>query len=157
MDANGLADLGIMPLGADQKPASLNIEQQNKLKLNAGCPIWLEIWYQVSHWGPGILISSHGDCPMLVKMRVTNLALRIWPLVVVDGPERLWDLHEEVPVEAEGVEQPHLLLVVAHEDLVAVVPEGKRGMDTENAENFQQDWIKTPCLAETWVSNKKNI
>ena len=43
MDANGLADPGIMPLGADQKPASLNIEQQNKLKLNAGCPIWLEI------------------------------------------------------------------------------------------------------------------
>ena len=42
-DANGLADLGIMPLGADQKPASQNLEQQNKLKLNAGCPIWLEI------------------------------------------------------------------------------------------------------------------
>ena len=43
MDANGLADLGIMPLGADQKPTSQNLEQQNKLKLNAGCPIWLEI------------------------------------------------------------------------------------------------------------------
>ena len=45
MDANGLADLGIMPLGADQKPAtaSQNLEQQNKLKLNAGCLIWLEI------------------------------------------------------------------------------------------------------------------
>ena len=38
-----------MPLGADQKPASQNLEQQNKLKLNAGCPIWLEIWYQVSY------------------------------------------------------------------------------------------------------------
>ena len=70
VDANGLADLGIMPLGADTKPASQKLEQQNKLKLNAGRPIWLEIWYQVSHWVPGILISSHGECPMLVKMRV---------------------------------------------------------------------------------------
>ena len=26
MDANGLADLGIMPLGADQKPVSQNLE-----------------------------------------------------------------------------------------------------------------------------------
>ena len=43
VDANGLADLGIIPLGADQKPASQNLEQQNKLKLNAGCPIGLEI------------------------------------------------------------------------------------------------------------------
>ena len=43
VDANGLADLGIIPLGADQKPASQNLEQQNKLKLNAGCPIRLEI------------------------------------------------------------------------------------------------------------------
>ena len=35
-----LADLcRIMLLGADQKPASQNLEQQNKLKLNAGCPI----------------------------------------------------------------------------------------------------------------------
>ena len=40
-DANGLADLGIIPLGADQKPASQNLD--NKLKLKAGCPIWLEI------------------------------------------------------------------------------------------------------------------
>ena len=43
VDANGLADLGIMPLGADTKPASQKLEQQNKLKLNAGRPIWLEI------------------------------------------------------------------------------------------------------------------
>ena len=43
MDANGLADLGILPLGADQKPTSQNLEQQNKLKLDAGRPIWLEI------------------------------------------------------------------------------------------------------------------
>ena len=42
MDAKGLADLGIMPLGADQKPASQNL-QQNNLKLNTGFPIWLEI------------------------------------------------------------------------------------------------------------------
>ena len=69
VDANGLADLGIMPLGADQKPVSQNLKQQNKLKQNSGCLIRLEIWYQVSHRGPGILISSHGDCPMLVKMR----------------------------------------------------------------------------------------
>ena len=34
MDANGLADLGIIPLGADHKPVSQNFEQQNKLKLN---------------------------------------------------------------------------------------------------------------------------
>ena len=40
VDANGLADLGIMPLGADQKPTSQNLEQQNKQK--PGCPIWLE-------------------------------------------------------------------------------------------------------------------
>ena len=39
LDANGLADLGIMPLGA---AASQNL-QQNNLKLNTGCPIWLEI------------------------------------------------------------------------------------------------------------------
>ena len=43
VDANGFADLGITPSVADQKPASQNLEQQNKLKLNAGCPIWLEI------------------------------------------------------------------------------------------------------------------
>ena len=72
VDANGLADLGIMPLGSDQKPASQNLEQQNKLKLNAGCLIWLEIWYQVSHWAPEILISSYGDCPMLVKFVYGN-------------------------------------------------------------------------------------
>ena len=41
----------------------------------------------------------------------------------MDGSERLGDLHEEVPVEAERVEQTHLLLVVADENVVAVVPE----------------------------------
>ena len=43
MDANELADLGIMLLGADQKPTCQKSEQQNKQKLNAGCPVWLEI------------------------------------------------------------------------------------------------------------------
>ena len=54
-------------------------------------------------------------------MHATHLA-GCGPLVVVDGSERLGDLHEEVPVEAEGVEQPKFLLVVSDEYVVAVVP-----------------------------------
>ena len=38
VDAKGLADLGIMTKNLQAKT-----EQQNNLKLNAGCPIWLEI------------------------------------------------------------------------------------------------------------------
>ena len=122
------------------------------------CPTWLRIWYQVSHLSPGILISSHSDCPTLVKKRVagkinfqpdlTNRlafcsrlqgCLRVRPANFQRMPVVRWKLHASDLRENRTIGSPRL---VFHENgpylIIWAFKNPKNDQKIQNSEFFKK-------------------